>query len=53
MDITFLDYTFMSVANGDIRFDSELKPEQLQVQNGDQFRVEITPKGIILKKVVC
>jgi hypothetical protein len=46
----FLDYTFDLTSTGDIVFDNELKPEQLQVKEGDQFEVIVVEGVIVLQK---
>ena len=47
----FWDYTFDLLPNGDIAFDKELKPEQLEVKTGDKFVVVLVDGVIVLKKV--
>jgi hypothetical protein len=44
--ITFLDYVITVPTPGIIMFDSEMKPEQLCVRDGDMFEVIIT-NGVI------
>ena len=46
----FFDYTFHTAYDGSIMLDNELRPEQLGVQEGDQFVVRIVNNTIILQK---
>ena len=47
----FIDYTFDLMSNGDIVFDTELKPEQLKVENGDKFEIVLVDGAIVLRKL--
>ena len=46
----FIDYTFSKAFDGNIIFDPELRPEQLDVRSGDCFEVKIRDNVIILEK---
>jgi formylmethanofuran dehydrogenase subunit D len=47
----YIDYTFRTAYDGSIIMDPDLKPEQLNVSEGDKFVVEIHDGVIILKKI--
>ena len=47
----FLDYTFFLLVDGSIAYDDELKPEQLQIVDGDKFIASVKDGKILLKKV--
>lgn len=48
----FVDYTFDLLDNGTIIMDSELKPESLNVKNGDNYVVNVTwDNRIVFQKV--
>jgi hypothetical protein len=46
----FWDFEFALRHNGDITFDEGLTPDQLNVKDGDVFKVMIVDGRIILKK---
>ena len=49
--ITFMDYVFTLNPDGSIVWDAELEPDQLGVQAGDRFQVEIeSGNKIVFKK---
>jgi len=47
----FLDYSFFLLVDGSIAYDDELKPEQLQIVDGDKFVASVKDGKIMLKKV--
>jgi len=47
----FLDYYFFLLVDGSIAYDDELKPEQLQIVDGDKFIASVIDGKIMLKKV--
>lgn len=47
----FLDYTFFLLVDGSLALDDELKPEQLQIVDGDRFIASVIDGKIVLKKV--
>lgn len=47
----FLDYSFFLLVDGSIAYDDELKPEQLQIVDGDKFIAIVKDGKILLKKV--
>ena len=47
----FLDYSFFLLVDGSIAYDDELKPEQLQIVDGDKFIASVKDGKILLKKV--
>jgi len=47
----FLDYKFFLLVDGSIAYDDELKPEQLQIVDGDKFVASVKDGKIMLKKV--
>ena len=47
----FLDYSFFLLVDGSIAYDDELKPEQLQIVDGDRFIASVIDGKIVLKKV--
>jgi len=47
----FLDYKFFLLVDGSIAYDDELKPEQLQIVDGDKFIASVKDGKILLKKV--
>lgn len=49
-EMMFLDYHFRRAYDGSIIMDDELKPESLQVKDGDVFVVKIVNDKIILQK---
>lgn len=54
--LTFIDYSFIVPTPGIIMFDTELKPEQLCVRDGDIFEVivkdgRITFRGVSRKQI--
>ena len=51
LPVTFLDYTFTLGKDGSIVFDSELRPDQLRVQQGDKFEVVFVPGNVVFKKI--
>lgn len=48
----FVEYVFELHPNGSIAFDKELKPEQIRVEDNDEFVVKIVEDRIILAKKV-
>lgn len=46
----YVDFHFHRAYDGSIIMDNELKPESLQVQDGDVFVVKIVDNQIILQK---
>ena len=52
MLLRFVDYSFSLSTSGDIYMDSELSPDQLQVETGDKFEVVVVPGvGVVFKKI--
>ena len=51
LPVTFLDYVFSLTKDGSIVFDSELRPDQLRVQQGDRFEVVFAPGSVVFKKI--
>jgi len=51
MSTMFADYNFHLMINGDIILDAELKPEQINVKNGDLFEIVLVDGAIVLKKI--
>lgn len=51
MSTIFADYNFRLMINGDIILDEELKPEQINVKNGDLFEIVLVDGAIVLKKI--
>ena len=49
--LLFLDYTFFLLVDGSLALDDELKPEQLQIVDGDRFIASVKDGKIVLKKV--
>ena len=49
--LLFLDYTFFLLVDGSLALDDELKPEQLQIVDGDRFIASVIDGKILLKKV--
>ena len=49
-EMMFVDYHFHRAYDGSIIMDDELKPESLQVKDGDVFVVKIVNDKIILQK---
>jgi len=47
----FLDYSFFLLVDGSLAFDDEIKPEQLQIVDGDKFVASVKDGKIMLKKV--
>lgn len=50
IDMMYVDFHFHRAYDGSIIMDNELKPESLQVQDGDVFVVKIVDNQIILQK---
>lgn len=50
IDMMYVDFHFHRAYDGSIIMDNELKPESLQVQDGDVFVVKIVNNQIILQK---
>ena len=48
----FIDYTFFLLVDGSISLDEEIKPEQLNITDGDRFIASVRDGKIMLKKVV-
>jgi hypothetical protein len=49
--VTFVDYTWDKLANGDILFDKELTLESMSMYEGKTFKVKIHEGRILLKFV--
>ena len=47
----FLDYSFFLLVDGSLALDAELKPEQLEIVDGDVFVASVKDGKIVLKKV--
>ena len=47
----FLGYTFFLLVDGSISLDDEIKPEQLQIEDGDKFVACVMDGKILLKKL--
>ena len=47
----FLDYTFFLLVDGSLSFDEELKPQMMQIADGDKFIASVKDGKILLKKV--
>ena len=48
----FVDYTFQKVPGGGaIMFDKELKHEQLEITNGDLFKVQDMDGRVVFKRI--
>ena len=47
----FLDYSFFLLVDGSLALDDEIKPEQLQIVDGDKFIASVKDGKILLKKV--
>ena len=47
----FLNYSFFLLVDGSLSLDDELKPEQLQIVDGDVFVASVKDGKIVLKKV--
>lgn len=50
IEMMYVDFHFHRAYDGSIIMDNELKPESLQVQDGDVFVVKIVDNQIILQK---
>ena len=48
----FVDYTLFLLVDGSISFDEEIKPEQLNIADGDRFVASVIDGKIMLKKVI-
>jgi hypothetical protein len=48
----FLGYTFFLLVDGSISLDDEIKPEQLQIEDGDKFVASVMDGKILLKKYI-
>ena len=46
----FVDFAFDLLPNGSILFDYDLKPEQLGVENGDEYVISIVNERIAFVK---
>lgn len=46
----FVDYYFDLWPDGSIKMDEELKPEMIDVKDGDIFTVEITNNKVVFRK---
>lgn len=47
----FLDYTLDVAADGSIVLDEELRPEQLYLHDGDEFRVSTVNGRVVFVKI--
>ena len=47
----FLDYTFFLLVDGSLSFDEELKPQMMQIADGDKFIAIVRDGKIMLKKI--
>ena len=47
----FVDYTLFLLVDGSISFDEEIKPEQLNIADGDRVVASVIDGKIMLKKV--
>ena len=48
----FVDYTLFLLVDGSIALDEEIKPEQLNIADGDRFVASVIDGKIMLKKVI-
>lgn len=46
----FIDYTFTKAFDDNIIFDKDLKPEQLNIKEGDRFIAKIINNAVVLVK---
>ena len=46
----FLDYSFFLLVDGSLALDDELKPDQLQLVDGDVFVASVKNNKIVLRK---
>jgi len=47
----FLGYTFFLLVDGSLSFDEELKPQMMQIADGDKFIAIVRDGKIVLKKI--
>ena len=47
----FLGYTFFLLVDGSLSFDEELKPQMMQIADGDKFIAIVRDGKIMLKKI--